>query len=241
MLRKISTHYGRHSNLPRDADKPPLEDVRHSFLFQHHLINATNQVYSEAETFEYRLVPLHSNLPFIRTGRPMGPTSRTKTMPSHHSYPFDTLPTLVSRVKPHFIICDAGQKLAHTLRSAMPPIVSSIYGIDEILAQGMLNMVLESYILWGSQRPPPRFALSPRTPPRMPVTTMASGTPVSCDGPCFYSRYEWSVHRRSRCKASSLLCRFRPRGSTDLDTCDEFLSHDGTDGGEGSPQHERYR
>lgn len=40
ILDKISSHYGIHSSLPKDADKPPLEDVRHSFLVQHHLINA---------------------------------------------------------------------------------------------------------------------------------------------------------------------------------------------------------
>ena len=54
-------------------------------------------------------------------------------------------------MKPHFVICNDGQKLAHTLWSAMPPIISSIYSIDKILAQGILNMVLESYMLWGSQ------------------------------------------------------------------------------------------
>lgn len=176
----------------------------------------------------------------------MTSTSRSQTtpggnrVPSHHSYPFDTLPTLVSRVKPHFVICDAGQKLAHTLRRAMPPIVASIYGIDEISAEDMLNIVLESYMLWGSQRPPPRFASSPRTPPSMPNATVLSATSTSCDEPCFYNRYEWSVHRCSHCKASSHRCRFRPVGSTDLDTCNEFLSHDGTDGGEDHPQYKVY-
>ena len=77
--------------------------------------------------------------------------SGSNQVPLHHSYLFDTLPTLVSHVKPYFIICNASQKLAHMLRSAMPPIISSIYSIDEIVAQSMLNMVLESYMLWGSQ------------------------------------------------------------------------------------------
>ena len=120
-------------------------------------------------------------------------------------------------------------------------LVSSIFGVDRGSAMCMIDIVSDSYILWGSQRPPSQFASSPRTSLLTPVATMIPRNFVFCDGACFYSRYEWSVHRRSRCKASSLLCRFRPRGSTDLDTCDEFLSHDGTDGGEGSPQHERYR
>lgn len=179
-----------------------------------------NQVYGGAETFEYRLVPLDSNLPFINPSRLSGRITRSKTLsgcqtgPSHHSYPFVTLPTVMSRVKPHFVICDAAPKLARTGWSDMTPLVSSIFGVDRGSAMCMIDIVSDSYILWGSQRPPSQFASSPRTSLLTPVATMIPRNFVFCDGACFYSRYEWSVHRCSRCKDSPHRCRFRLVGST---------------------------
>lgn len=164
----------------------------------------------------------------------------SKQVPSHHSYPFNRLPTLILHMKLYFIICDAGQKLAYILQSVMPPIMSLIYGINKISAKNMLNIALDSYILWGSQQPLPRFALSLHMPPHMPIMTMASATSIFYNGPCFYNRYKQSVHYCSYCIPSSHYCHFRLVSSTNLDTCNEFLSYDGTNGGEGSLQHERY-
>ena len=39
ILDKISSHYSIHSSLPKDTNKPPLEDVCYSSLVQCHLIN----------------------------------------------------------------------------------------------------------------------------------------------------------------------------------------------------------
>ena len=190
-------------------------------------------------------MPLDNALPFIRYSRSTKPaTSRSKTTAgfererSHHSYPFDTLPTLVSRVKPHFVICDACPKLVHREWSEIAPIVSSVCGIDENTAESMLTLVRDAYTLWGSRRPPPTFASLPRKPLQMFVAKTPPETRICCDGPCFYSQYQWSRHRCDRCKDSSSYCSLRGIGSTDSDSCDEFLSSSGTDGEREGPQHQ---
>ena len=70
------------------------------------------QIYDGAEIFEYRLVPLFPDVPSISRRSQVedileGDESSGSSV---HVYPFDTLPPIFSRVRPHFVIYDAGRK-----------------------------------------------------------------------------------------------------------------------------------
>ncbi|ETW86554.1 hypothetical protein HETIRDRAFT_240951, partial [Heterobasidion irregulare TC 32-1] len=79
------------------------------------------QLYEGAETFEYRLLPLRHGIESIdrfdqpNSIRTFSPAAEQS--PTRYSNPFDTLPTLVSRAKPHFVICDSAAKLFHETTS----------------------------------------------------------------------------------------------------------------------------
>ncbi|ETW78246.1 hypothetical protein HETIRDRAFT_446142 [Heterobasidion irregulare TC 32-1] len=140
VLDKIWTQCTDNSMLPENANRAPLE-----------------QIYDGAETFEYRLLPLDNTISsitrFDRPARSTNPRSKKTPASSCYSYPFDKLPTLVSHVKPHFVICDAGPKLAHRELEVLTPIACAISGLPETAAAYMLEIMRDAYYTWCQQAP----------------------------------------------------------------------------------------
>ena len=69
-------------------------------------------MYDGAETFEYRLVPLFPDVPSISRRNKAEDVPEGDESPGNpvHLYPFDYLPPIFSRVKPHFVVCNSGRK-----------------------------------------------------------------------------------------------------------------------------------
>ncbi|ETW79450.1 hypothetical protein HETIRDRAFT_322073 [Heterobasidion irregulare TC 32-1] len=134
----------------RDGNVPSIEDI-----------------YDGAEIFEYRLVPLFPDVPSI--------SRRNKTEDilegdefsgtSVHSYPFDTLPPIFSRVKPHFVVCDAGRKIGLILLQSYRTTsdIARIYGVSMEKAERVMLVVYSTYCTWNDHVHPSMFVTSPRT------------------------------------------------------------------------------
>ncbi|ETW86523.1 hypothetical protein HETIRDRAFT_305490, partial [Heterobasidion irregulare TC 32-1] len=217
MVNNIWDHCRKFFKAPSDFVMPPIETV-----------------YEGAEIFEYRLLPLDPRLrSFDRFNGPKSsipittPTSATEQRTSiHHSFPYETLPTLVSRAKPHFVICDSAPKLFHHIISGPSRLssdVQSLWPISEPEASCMLRNVHYVYCAWLERRPPPHFASSPRTVLRVPSTCRKLPKtrhlpPPTCTGPCSNSRFAWIPSLCSWCRGD-----FRPRDTPGSDS-DESIS-----------------
>ncbi|ETW79435.1 hypothetical protein HETIRDRAFT_321429 [Heterobasidion irregulare TC 32-1] len=126
-------------------------------------------MYDGADIFEYRLVPLLSDLPPVSRCNKAEHVSEGKrddtAGASVFSYPFDTLPPIFSRAKPHFVVCDAGRKLdvvsykCCTTTSAM----ARIYGVPQKTANLAKLVVLQTFRIWNDHVHPATFVTSPRT------------------------------------------------------------------------------
>ncbi|ETW86457.1 hypothetical protein HETIRDRAFT_98975 [Heterobasidion irregulare TC 32-1] len=170
-------------------------------------------IYEGAEVFEYRLFPLDKDLrPIKRFDEPdstkrslplnADPTEQNST---HHSYPFDSLPILVSSVQPHFVILDLAEKLFNQPR-IVSTVVPSLWPISEYDASHMLWHLEFVYCVWLEIEAPPGFASTSRTPLWASALDAGACLPTSrpmsltvCTGPCFRSRFAWQPSVCSRC------------------------------------------
>lgn len=142
------------------------------------------------------------------TSSPHIPSTADRTS-TRHSYPFDTLPILTSRVKPHFVMLDAAAKMfghATSGPSGMSTVVKSLWPISERDATSMLYNLQYVYRVWLELKPPPLFASTSRTPLRMSSVDSYTSLPnkrslslTACTGPCFRSRFVWMPTVCSRC------------------------------------------
>ncbi|ETW79478.1 hypothetical protein HETIRDRAFT_322943 [Heterobasidion irregulare TC 32-1] len=134
---------------PLDGHVPSIEDM-----------------YDGAETFEYRLVPLFPDVPSIshRNKAEDGPESDESSGNPVHSYPFDYLPPIFSRVKSHFVVYDAGRKIdsisLQTYRTTSD--IARIYGVSQEKAERVTTVVYAAYCTWSNHVHPATFVISPR-------------------------------------------------------------------------------
>lgn len=125
-------------------------------------------MYDGADIFEYRLVPLYPDVPPIshRNNNKdiSGGKSDDTAGVSVYSYPFDTLPPILSRVKPHFVVYDAGRKLdlISNKGCTTPPAMARIYGVSQEKASLARTVVLQTYRTWNRPAHPATFVTSPR-------------------------------------------------------------------------------
>ncbi|ETW86478.1 hypothetical protein HETIRDRAFT_308358, partial [Heterobasidion irregulare TC 32-1] len=102
-------------------------------------------IYEGGEVFEYRLFPLDKDLRPIKRFDEPDSTNRssplnadpTEENSTRHSYPFDSLPILVSSVRPHFVILDSAGKLFNQ-PWIVSTVVPSLWPISEYDASHML-------------------------------------------------------------------------------------------------------
>ena len=82
-----------------------------------------------------------------------------------YSYPFDTLPPIFSRVKPHFVVLDAGRKLDVISYKCCTttPAMSRIYGVSQKKANLAKLVVLQTFRTWNDHVHPATFVTSPQT------------------------------------------------------------------------------
>ncbi|ETW79454.1 hypothetical protein HETIRDRAFT_385998 [Heterobasidion irregulare TC 32-1] len=133
----------------RDGNVPSIEDI-----------------YDGAEIFEYRLVPLFPDVPSIsRRKKPEdAPEGDEFSGTSVHSYPFDTLPPIFSRVKPHFVVYDAGRKIRSILLKSYRTTsdIARIYGVSREKADRAKIVVYSTYCAWNDHAYPATFVIAPR-------------------------------------------------------------------------------
>ncbi|THH16204.1 hypothetical protein EW146_g4399 [Bondarzewia mesenterica] len=182
--------------------------------------SSVDEVYDGAETFEYRLIPLDTDLPtLLRVAHPDGTAKSTSdnsgspnisSKPIRHSHPFDTLPVLISHVKPHFVICDGGPKLFNKRSWPLAPLVSSICGVPFKEAVCTLEFTKYLYGVWANEEPSPEFAAPPRTvrpmpplPSRSTLSRKRRRSSRECSGPCFYSKFDWAPTGCTHCRPPS--------------------------------------
>ena len=122
-------------------------------------------MYDGAETFEYRLVPLCPDIPPVSRRNKAEDRNDETTDPAVYSYPFDALPPIFSRVKPHFVVCDAGGKLDSIFPRWNIPTsgMACIYGISDEKVKYATLVVYQSYCTWIDHVHPATFVISPRT------------------------------------------------------------------------------
>ncbi|ETW86455.1 hypothetical protein HETIRDRAFT_423681 [Heterobasidion irregulare TC 32-1] len=145
--------------------------------------------------------------PHIETPDVTG-TSSPATAP--HSYTFDTLPTLVSHLKLHSAICDAGVKLYHEItsgHSGLSQVAKLLWPVSEREATFTLDYIERVYGTWLRYEPHSTFASSPRTPLRLPSPDAYPRLPLrrrlrpwACLRPCFRSRFTWTPSLCARCQ-----------------------------------------
>ena len=123
-------------------------------------------MYDGAETFEYHLVPLFSDVPSIsrRQKTENVPEGEESSGTFVYSHPFDTLPPIFSRVKPHFVVCDAGRKIESIFSTSFKihPFIARIYGVSKEKAENVLIVVYATYCTWSKHTQPATFVTSPR-------------------------------------------------------------------------------
>jgi hypothetical protein len=77
-------------------------------------------VYGTTEVFTYTIVPLEIMQEVVIHYRSYEPDVRLDSGRPHltpHYWPYNTLPTLESHIQPHFVVCNAGEKLARIIGS----------------------------------------------------------------------------------------------------------------------------
>ncbi|ETW84879.1 hypothetical protein HETIRDRAFT_416489 [Heterobasidion irregulare TC 32-1] len=100
-------------------------------------VPSIEDIYDSAETFEYRLVPLFPVVsPISHRNKAEGCSDGQcdeSAGTSAYSYPFDNLPPIFSRVKPHSVVCDARRKLDSIFPRWYIPSsgMARIYGISD--------------------------------------------------------------------------------------------------------------
>ena len=125
-------------------------------------------MYDGAETFEYHLMPLSPDVPPISRRDKAGNVLEVKCDEDAgaviYSYPFDTLPPILSRVKPHFVAYDAGRKLGLRLPkwSTITSLMARTYGVSRDKADFANTVVLQTYCTWNRPAHPANFMTSPR-------------------------------------------------------------------------------
>ena len=170
--------------------------------------------------------PSGSNFQEIRTAADQ---QRTRYYP-----PFHTLPTLVSRAKPHFVICDTGAKLhkRHAIRSDFREMLTSVWQGHEFVPSSMTFIIEWTYDIWFMHEVSPKIVSTPRTlvpiPPLHPYLNVVkrhcpSGS--SCSGPCVYDRFAWVPTRCEHCGGTGTDSASNPNlahsdSDADLDTGD---------------------
>ena len=166
------------------------------------------QIYDGAETFEYRMLSLEdlelrSFNRIERSDSTSGtslPEKRTAAdqQSTRHYPPFYTLPPLISRAKPHFVICDTAAKLHHwpTIGPVYSAKLRSVWHGHEFSPFSMTISMQGTYDTWFACDVPPSFASIPRVlvpiPPLYPYSTVTERTlSKACIGPCVNSRTAW--------------------------------------------------
>ncbi|ETW86442.1 hypothetical protein HETIRDRAFT_165967 [Heterobasidion irregulare TC 32-1] len=171
------------------------------------ILPSVDTIYDGAETFEYRMLSLedvelrsfnriewHDSM--SGTSSP-GKRTAADQRSTRHYPPFYTLPPLISRAKPHFVICDTAAKLR------------SVWHGHDFFSLSMSMWIESTYKAWSTCEVPSRFASTPRVlvpnPPLYPYLTIAEKQHISraCTGPCINSRSAWIPTRCLRCSGWS--------------------------------------
>ena len=169
--------------------------------------------------------PSGSNLPDIRNA--------TGQQTTRHFRPFHMLLTLVSRAKPHFVICDAAAKLSK-LESWLDftAKVQSLWPGRKFSAFSMLNSIQSAYRTWLASKVPSTFAstrrvLVPIAPlhPYLTATKRLHPSSIPCSGPCVRSRFVWMPNYCARYRGDIIdstddLNLVYYDDDENLDTCD---------------------
>ena len=126
-------------------------------------------MYDAQENFEYRLVPLRKDVPDIsrrtRPGdNPINGNGDETVEATYFQYPFDTFPPVISKAKPHFVVCDTGRKLdLHYNRyDGTASVFARIYGVPLEKAKILIDVVRQPYRTWVLRVIPDSFVSSPR-------------------------------------------------------------------------------
>ena len=130
---------------------------------------------------------------------------------TRHYPPFYTLPPLISRAKPHFVICDTAAKLYQrwTTGPDFAAKLRSVWHGHDFDPFSMPMWIESTYKAWSTCEVPSRFASTPRVlvpvPPLYPYLTIAEKQHISraCTGPCINSRSAWKPTRCLRCSGWS--------------------------------------
>ena len=92
-----------------------------------------------------------------------------------HCYPFNTLPVLRSHALPHFVLINAGEKLAKIESQYVAPDVAQIFKIDILQAMQSLMTMQDIYKSWIQAVVPSKFYATPQRPPSEDDTTESEG------------------------------------------------------------------
>ncbi|ETW79438.1 hypothetical protein HETIRDRAFT_322579 [Heterobasidion irregulare TC 32-1] len=141
-----------------------LWDRWERFLLSKGNVPSIEDIYNGAETFEYRLVPLFPDVPSVSRCCQAEDGNDETAGTSVYPYPFDTLPPIFSKVKPHFVVCDAGRKLVSMFPKldTTTLLLARIYGVSHDKANFALIVVYQTYCTWKRRVHPATFVTSPR-------------------------------------------------------------------------------
>ena len=149
--------------------------------------------------------PSGSNFSEIRTA-----ANQRRT---RHSHPFHTLPTLVSRAKPHFVICDTAAKLhqRHIIGPDFAALLESVWQGHDIDTYSLTFSIRNAYDIWFSYEVPAKVVTTPRVlviiPPLHPYLTVTKRycpSNFSCSGPCVHNRLAWKPTRCASCRGVTI-------------------------------------
>ena len=83
---------------------------------------------------------------------------------SVHVYPFDTLPPIFSKIRPHFVVYDSGRKIDSIFLQSdrTTSDIARIYGVSKEKANRVKLVVFATYWAWNDNAHPATFVTSPR-------------------------------------------------------------------------------
>ena len=83
---------------------------------------------------------------------------------SVHVYPFDTLPPIFSKIRPHFVVYDSGRKIDSIFLQSdrTTSDIARIYGVSKEKAERVKLVVYATYWSWNDNAHPATFVTSPR-------------------------------------------------------------------------------
>ncbi|ETW80160.1 hypothetical protein HETIRDRAFT_386615 [Heterobasidion irregulare TC 32-1] len=119
--------------------------------------SSIEDLYEGEDTFEYRVIPLHKDASYA--DNPAGDVYST--------YPFYTLPPIVSKLKPHFVACHAGPLLLSLTNLNYNLVVESIartYRVPPEQGKFAISAISQSYEAWTESTLPAGFVSSTRDP-----------------------------------------------------------------------------